>query len=93
LIARLVALGHAVTVHDPLADPSEAKHEYGLDLDAGAFDRRYDLVVAAVPHTQYRALGVAQIAELLNPGGLLADFKRTFDAETLRAAEIPFWGL
>jgi UDP-N-acetyl-D-galactosamine dehydrogenase len=93
LIARLTALGHAVTVHDPFADPEEAKHEYDLDLDPDALSRSYDLVVAAVPHQRYRELSVEKVAALLNPEGLLADLKRTFDAPAIQAAAIPLWQL
>jgi UDP-N-acetyl-D-galactosamine dehydrogenase len=75
LIARLRWIGHAVTVHDPIADPAEAAHEYGLTLDAGALERRYDAVVAAVAHQQYRAMGAAEIAGLVRDGGLVADVK------------------
>ena len=49
VIARLKWIGHNVTVHDPLADAAEAMHEYGLMLDPGALERRYDAVVVAVP--------------------------------------------
>ncbi|NJN37422.1 MAG: nucleotide sugar dehydrogenase [Nitrospiraceae bacterium] len=35
VIAGLAQRGHQVTVHDPLADASEARHEYGIALDGG----------------------------------------------------------
>jgi UDP-N-acetyl-D-glucosamine/UDP-N-acetyl-D-galactosamine dehydrogenase len=75
VIERLRALGHDVTVHDPLADPTEARHEYGLELASDAFARSYDLVLVAVPHDGYRALGDEQLAGLVAEGGLLADLK------------------
>ncbi len=75
LVARLRWIGHAVTVHDPLADPAEAEHEYGLTLDAQALERRYDAVVAAVSHAQYRAMSGAEVAGLVREGGLVADVK------------------
>ncbi|MDQ4088321.1 MAG: nucleotide sugar dehydrogenase [Pseudomonadota bacterium] len=75
LIRRLEALGHQVTVHDPRADAGEARHEYGLQLDAGALNRSYDLVVAAVPHAEYRILVAEDIRRLANDGGCIADLK------------------
>lgn len=75
VIRRFEWIGHTVTVHDPLADPAEAHHEYGLTLDAHALERRYDAVVAAVPHAVYRALGPAELSGILKPDGLLADIK------------------
>jgi UDP-N-acetyl-D-galactosamine dehydrogenase len=78
VIRRLEQHGHAIAVHDPLADGAEAQHEYGIELAQDAFDRRYDLVVVAVPHEAYRLLPDAQIAGLLEEGGLLADLKNLY---------------
>jgi len=78
VIRRLETLGHKVTVHDPLADPAEARHEYGAELAADALERSYDLVVAAVPHEEYRALGDSRVAGLVADGGLLADLKNLY---------------
>ncbi len=78
LIAGLARRGHQVTVHDPLADPAEASHEYALTLDASALDRMYDLVVLAVPHTRYVEMGRAGVERLVAPGGLFADLKNAF---------------
>jgi len=93
LIARLDALGHDVTVHDPAADPAEAQHEYGLVLDADALDRSYDLVVAAVPHHSYRAMPTDRLRGLVKAGGLLADLKQTFARDAVDAAGIAAWRL
>jgi UDP-N-acetyl-D-galactosamine dehydrogenase len=78
VIRRLAELGHAVTVHDPLADAAEARHEYGLDVAADALERRYDLVVVAVPHAEYAKLPDAVVAGLVAEGGLLADLKNLY---------------
>ena len=73
VIRRLTWLGHEVTVHDPLVDPATARHEYGLALDPEALGRRYDVVVAAVPHRLYRELTPADAAGLVNADGMVAD--------------------
>jgi UDP-N-acetyl-D-galactosamine dehydrogenase len=73
VISRLRWLGHQITVHDPLADAGEAEHEYGLKLDGAALDRRYDVVLAAVPHRQYRDMPAAEVEALANEGALIAD--------------------
>src|SRR3546814_13625166 len=75
VIERLKWIGHEVTIHDPLADPQEAAHEYGLQLDAAALDRRYDAVIAAVPHARYRGWNGEDIARIVESGGLVADIK------------------
>lgn len=75
LIAGLAASGHRVSVHDPLADPAEAAHEYGLALLPELPDQAHDAVVLAVPHAAYRRLDAARLARLIAPDGLLADLK------------------
>jgi UDP-N-acetyl-D-galactosamine dehydrogenase len=73
VVQRLEWLGHRVTIHDPLADGEAARHEYGLTIDPGALSRRYDVVVAAVPHREYRAMSAEEVGALSAPGGLVAD--------------------
>ena len=73
LVRRLQWLGHEVTIHDPIVDPSAAAHEHGLDIDPEALGRRYDVVIAAVPHRAYRAMDSAAAAALALDGGMVAD--------------------
>ncbi|PLK27171.1 nucleotide sugar dehydrogenase [Novosphingobium sp. TH158] len=75
LISALKALGHTVTVHDPHADPEEAAHEYELTLQGGEPAGAHDLVLLAVPHREYLALGEGTLRALVAPGGTLADLK------------------
>lgn len=83
IVRGLAGRGHAVVVHDPLADAAETSHEYGVELQPGALAGRYDLVVCAVAHDAYRALDDAAIARLVNEGGLLADLKGLWRDRTL----------
>jgi UDP-N-acetyl-D-galactosamine dehydrogenase len=83
VIRRLEELGHDVKVHDPLADPGEATHEYGISLSADGLEGRYDLVVVAVPHAAYGELGDGQVTGLLSEGGLLADLKNLYGGRDL----------
>jgi UDP-N-acetyl-D-galactosamine dehydrogenase len=73
LVRRLAWLGHRVTIHDPLADGAEAEREHGLAIDSEALERRYDVIVVAVPHQMYRAMPASGIAALASEGGLVAD--------------------
>jgi UDP-N-acetyl-D-galactosamine dehydrogenase len=83
VIRRLEELGHQVTVHDPLADPEEARHEYGLALSADGLSGSYDLVVVAVPHAVYGDLPDTALASLVAEGGLLADLKNIYGSRSL----------
>ena len=81
LIAGLVARGHEVVVHDPLADPEEALHEYSLVLDPQALDHQYDLVVLAVSHAEYLDMGPEHLRKRLNANGVLADLRGVLDGQ------------
>ena len=78
VISELKNLGHDVTVHDPHADAAEAQHEYKLTPDANALERKYDMVVLAVPHREYLSMGEDKCRDLLADGGTLADLKGVF---------------
>ncbi|MFT6583262.1 MAG: UDP-N-acetyl-D-galactosamine dehydrogenase, partial [Alphaproteobacteria bacterium] len=71
IVSGLKALGHEVHVHDPLADPKEAKHHYSVTLQDD-INGGYDCVVGAVAHDQYRDISPES---LVNNGGLIADLK------------------
>ena len=74
LVQGLAKRGHDITVHDPMADPAEAMHEYGIAIDGDALSRTYDLVVLAVPHRAYQEMD-GGLAKLVAPNGLFADIK------------------
>jgi len=87
VIERLKALGHHVRVHDPLADPAEAEHEYGLELASDGLGGPYDVALVAVPHAAYGQLSDEEIAGLVGPGGLLADLKNLYRGRDLGGVE------
>jgi UDP-N-acetyl-D-galactosamine dehydrogenase len=74
LVNRLRWLGHEVSVADPIADPLEIERDHGLKVTPPA-DGRYDLVVGAVAHDEYRQLSDMELQSMLSPGGTLADLK------------------
>jgi UDP-N-acetyl-D-galactosamine dehydrogenase len=92
LVSNLVSLGHDVTVHDPLADHDDAAEEFGIMLANDALDHRYDLVVLAVPHQTYRALGIDKIGALVNKNGVLADLKHVVDRDS-SPPDLTYWSL
>jgi len=76
VVRALEARGHRVDVHDPLADPGEARREYGIELIADLpAQADYDAVVGAVPHDGYRGFQAEDLSALLEPAGLVADIK------------------
>ena len=91
VIARLKALGHEVSVHDPRADPAEARHEYGIDLVAEPFGERYDCVLIGVAHAEYRAM-TDRLVALVRPGGVFGDLKNVIARDRI-PSDIRYWGL
>ena len=85
VIRRLKWLGHDIVVHDPLADPAEALHEYDVKISPDALDGTYDVVFAAVPHRVYRAIGADSVPRMIAPDGLLADLKAMWREHPLPA--------
>jgi len=61
-------------VADPRADPDEIAREHGLEV-AELNGAKYDLVVAAVAHRDYRELPDGRIEAMVAPDGTLADLK------------------
>ncbi|MGE5548216.1 MAG: nucleotide sugar dehydrogenase [Solirubrobacterales bacterium] len=93
VVRALEGLGHAVEVHDPMADPDEARHEYDLALKASLDGAAgYDCVVGAVPHDAYVAFGPETLATLVRQGGLVADIKGMW-RETELPAGLRSWTL
>jgi len=67
IVRELEEYGVTVDVHDPWADPAEAKQHYGIELVVNPDDGAYDGIVLAVAHRQYRAMGgdaIEQVAKL-----------------------------
>jgi UDP-N-acetyl-D-galactosamine dehydrogenase len=87
VVRRLSELGHEVAVHDPLVDADEARREYGLDLAPDSLGKSWDIVVIAVPHGDYAALGDEAVARLVREGGLLVDLKNLYAGRALAGVE------
>jgi UDP-N-acetyl-D-galactosamine dehydrogenase len=91
LVERLVELGHDVDVADPIADAAELRGDFGLELST-PHDERYDLVVGAVAHADYRNLSNGDLEGMLNPGGTLADIRGMWRYRALDSS-IDRWSL
>ena len=67
IVRELAGYGLRVQVADPLADPEEARHEYGVTLTPLARLQPAAALVAAVAHREYRSLTAPQLAALCAP--------------------------
>lgn len=53
VVKHLKEYGTNVTIYDPLADPEEVKHEYGLETFNQLPEGKFDSVVLAVAHNEF----------------------------------------
>jgi UDP-N-acetyl-D-galactosamine dehydrogenase len=76
IIAELRDYGAKVQIFDPLAEPAEAEHEYGISLTPRDRLAPAQAVVFAVPHREFVDGGWALMTSLLAGGtGVVADIK------------------
>ena len=93
VIRELQSFGAQVFVHDPVAQPQEAEHEYGIRLTAWDELPRAAAIVAAVAHREFRERSLDEIAAKLAPNGIYVDVKNQADAAALSARGIDVWRL
>jgi UDP-N-acetyl-D-glucosamine/UDP-N-acetyl-D-galactosamine dehydrogenase len=93
VVRELQSFGAMVHVHDPIAEDSEAQHEYGLTLKSWEELPRAHAVVAAVAHRQFARIDGAQLDSKLVPGGVFTDVKCFFDGPDLRRRGYSVWRL
>jgi len=89
----LTSVGITVQVHDPVALPEEAIHEYKMMLTPFEQLKPADAVILAVAHKEYVAGGWPMIGKLLKGGqGIVLDVKSKLD-RAQRPKEIDLWRL
>jgi UDP-N-acetyl-D-galactosamine dehydrogenase len=83
IVEELSSYGSKVDVWDPWVDRDEAKAEYGLDLISEPKKGAYDVMVVAVAHDQFKALGEKGIRAFGNGNSILYDIKYVLPAEAV----------
>jgi UDP-N-acetyl-D-galactosamine dehydrogenase len=89
VVNELRDFGVEVDVIDPGASQAEVKHEYGIDLKKGP-ERKYDAIIVAVAHKEYRNLDEKFFLDLLNEKGILVDLKGMYRN---RMKWLTYWSL
>jgi len=93
IVHELASYGCDVHVHDPLADPGEARHEYGIELENWDSLPRGDAMVVAVGHREVMEHSSDEFCAKLNDGGCFIDVKDQFDPATFSRAGYNVWRL
>ncbi|MBU5613363.1 nucleotide sugar dehydrogenase [Geomonas azotofigens] len=93
IIHELQDYGLEVQVCDSLADPDEARHEYGITLVPADRLQTAEAVVVAVAHEEYRRLTPEQLKAMMNGSPLVIDVKGILDVAQLAEWGIRLWRL
>ncbi len=81
IVVELQQYHAELEIYDPWVDGAEAKQEYGIALQEELSDGKYDAILIAVAHKQFREIGSAALRRLGKPGAVLFDVKYLFPAE------------
>jgi UDP-N-acetyl-D-glucosamine/UDP-N-acetyl-D-galactosamine dehydrogenase len=93
VINELKSYGVNVHVHDPMAAPEEARHEYGVELVTWEDLPKATAIVAAVAHEALLKRSLDDVSAKLVQGGIYVDVKCAADAAALKARGFGVWRL
>ena len=74
-MTELAAYSMQVDIHDPWVDADDAKAQYGVDLVSESAQGAYNVVLIAVVHDEFRALGAKGIRAFGKEESILYDIK------------------
>lgn len=69
-----------ITIYDPWADSGKVKHEYGITVENVLPDGKYDLVILAVAHSQFKEIN---IKEHTSTSSVIYDVKGVLDRSVI----------
>ena len=93
VIRELQSFGCVVSVHDPLGEPREAEHEYGVSLTPWEQLPQCDAIVVAVAHKQYLDMSFSSLTAKLGKAGVFTDVKSAYDPAAVKGAGFRLWRL
>ncbi len=93
LINELKSYGIEIHVHDPVANPDEARHEYGVELESWEDLPCADAIILAVSHREFTDRPLTDFQSKVTDKGCFIDVKSQLDQTALRAAGFNVWRL
>ena len=93
IIEELTSYSVVPMVHDPLADPEDARSFFNIRLTPLEEMVDLDAIVIAVGHQLYRTMLLKKLLSLLKPNGCVIDIKSILDISELQKAGVHFWRL
>jgi UDP-N-acetyl-D-galactosamine dehydrogenase len=80
IVSELQQYNCNVDVYDPWVEIVDAKHEYGITLVTDLGKTKYNAIIIAVAHHQFREMGADAIRALGAPDAILYDLKYVYSA-------------
>lgn len=93
VISELRDYGVDVFVHDPVADVTDAQHEYGVVLQSWENLPQAHAMIAAVSHQEFIQKPLSELQSKIVEHGCFIDVKSQFDEHELRKAGLSVWRL
>lgn len=90
LVKELMEYSLNVHVVDPVANPNEVAHEYGITLLDQPLGK-YDAIMVTVGHEEYQKLELDYFKELSNNEVVLFDIKGIYNKDTMKG--VNYWRL
>jgi len=75
ILRELAEFNVHADVYDPWADPQDARREYGVEMCVSLSQGRYDAILLAVAHDQFRDMGADSIRAFCKPVHVVYDLK------------------
>ena len=67
-----------VDIFDPIANVSETKKEYSIDLIKKPEERNYDIIIIAVAHKVFKKMKLSKISKFSRDNSIIFDVKNAF---------------
>ena len=93
IIHELHEYGIQVLVHDPLADSSEAKKYYDVELKSYDDFNGLKVMIVAVGHSEYKQMNLDKLLAGLDKDGCVIDVKASLDPQEVRKLGFSYWRL
>ena len=83
MVSQFKEYGANVDVYDPWVNPAEAEHEYGITPIKEPAAGKYEAIVLAVGHKQFKAMGPEAIRQLGRRDCVVYDIKYILPADSV----------
>ena len=94
VIYELEKLGVNTNVYDPHADKNEVKRTYGIELIESYERNKYDFIVIAVAHDDFKTMSINEIKELSSDDvPLIIDLKSILYKKLSKNHQVRYWSL